>query len=534
MEFLKFHIRFVDSLHFFLEPLKNLSSTYNIDTLKGFFPHFFNTPEHQDYVGKVPSEDMYGVRNMDADTYSKEFKPWYNKIVAENKNDWSFRNEMVKYCRADVELLSKAVLSFRKMFKDKLDIDPFRYVTLASLCMAIFRGCFLPDKSIVANEQNKPVSKVCKEWLLHLQDEKLIPEVPILIDKSTLTYDKNDLHRDKLDEDQTEYYKGDRHMFTVDAVCKKRKLIKEFNGCFFHGCPKCNPECRAKYNRTMERKRLLELSGYTVDTMWECEWNTLKNTLSNKAEIEDKAQKQNIRTRDALCGGRTEAFKSYVKCNKHQKIFYLDVCSLYPTVNALDDYAVGFKKYVDITAEDILSDNFIGLVKCDIEPPKNLYVPVLPDNSNGKLLFHLNPMKEKTWSSVELKLALEKGYTITKIHSAVAYKRYNGLMREYVGNFIKMKLENSGVKNQAECDEVNAYHKRLGFTFEIKPEDTVKNPSLRQVAKICLNSLWGKFGQRCGMDDYSFFYDYNSLIRHFINNNKIVPQTWNIIKYRMC
>ena len=57
-------------------------------------------------------------------------------------------------------------------------------------------------------------------------------------------------------------------------------------------------------------------------------------------------------------------------------------------------------------------------------------------------------------------------------------------MREYVGNFIKMKLENSGVENQAECDEVNAYHKRLGFTFEIKPEDTVNNPGLRQVAKI--------------------------------------------------
>ena len=64
------------------------------------------------------------------------------------------------------------------------------------------------------------------------------------------------------------------------------------------------------------------------------------------------------------------------------------------TVNALDDYAVGFKKYVDITAEDILSDNFIGLVKCDIEPAKNPYVPVLHDNSNGKLLFHLNPMKK--------------------------------------------------------------------------------------------------------------------------------------------
>ena len=75
---------------------------------------------------------MYGVRNMDTDTYNNGFKPWYKKLVNENKNGWSFRNEVVKYCRADVELLSKAVMSFRKMFKDKLDIDPFRYVTLAS------------------------------------------------------------------------------------------------------------------------------------------------------------------------------------------------------------------------------------------------------------------------------------------------------------------------------------------------------------------------------------------------------------------
>ena len=211
------------------------------------------------------------------------------------------------------------------------------------LCMAIFRGCFLPDKSIVANEQNKPVSKVCKEWLTYLNDDKLIPEVPIVIDKSDIQYNEEDLHKDKLDGDTTVYYNYTKHTFTVDAVCKKRKIIKEFNGCFFHGCPKCNPECKAKYNRTMERKRLLELAGYKVETMWECEWNELKSTLPNKDDIEDKARKQNIRCRDALFGGRTEAFKAHIKCNEHQKIFYLDVCSLYPTVNALDDYAVGFK-----------------------------------------------------------------------------------------------------------------------------------------------------------------------------------------------
>ena len=101
-----------------------------------------------------------------------------------------------------------------------------------------------------------------------------------------------------------------------------------------------------------------------------CEWDQIKKSLANKANLEEQTRKQNIRTRDALMGGRTEALKSYFKCNKHQNSFYLDVCSLYPTVNALDDYAVGYKKYVDITPEDILNDSFIGIVKCDVKPPQ--------------------------------------------------------------------------------------------------------------------------------------------------------------------
>ena len=71
--------------------------------------------------------------------------------------------------------------------------------------------------------------------------------------------------------------------------------------------------------------------------MWGCERDKLENTLPNKAELEDIANKLKMKPRHALSGGRREAFKSYVKCNEHQTIFYLDVVSLYPTVNALDD-----------------------------------------------------------------------------------------------------------------------------------------------------------------------------------------------------
>eukprot|EP00972_Heterocapsa_arctica_P028382 4172728-Heterocapsa_arctica.AAC.1 len=72
-----------------------------------------------------------------------------------------------------------------------------------------------------------------------------------------------------------------------------------------------------------------------------------------------------------------------MKCETaEQHIHVFDVTSLYPAVNALDEYAVGFKKYVITTPEQILSGQFIGLVKCDFVPPTSLHVPVLPDRKD--------------------------------------------------------------------------------------------------------------------------------------------------------
>ena len=41
-------------------------------------------------------------------------------------------------------------------------------------------------------------------------------------------------------------------------------------------------------------------------------------------------------------------------------------------------------------------------------------------------------------------------------------------MKDYVAYFIKMKIENSGIMTDKECQEVNDYHKNLGFDFAIK------------------------------------------------------------------
>ena len=107
------------------------------------------------------------------------------------------------------------------------------------------------------------------------------------------------------------------------------------------------------------------------------------------------------------------------------------------------------------------------------------------------------------------------GYAITKIYSAYKYKRFNSLMKDYVAYFIKMKIENSGLMNDAECKEVNEYHKGMGFNFEVEPSKCKKNPGLRMISKICLNSLWGKFGQRIDLENYEFINNYNSLLQNY-------------------
>ena len=120
---------------------------------------------------------------------------------------------------------------------------------------------------------------------------------------------------------------------------------------------------------------------------------TYKNKLQNKSELEAEARHQQINIRDALFGGRTEGCKSHHECNAAEQIFYYDVVSLYPTVNALDDYAIGFAGYRKITPEDILNGSFFDIAKVDVEPPRDLYVCVIPGKSHGKLLFHVKPVK---------------------------------------------------------------------------------------------------------------------------------------------
>ena len=179
------------------------------------------------------------------------FNLWYE--TQKVRDDWNFKDEMKKYCVADVVLLGKCLLKFRKLFKDSLDVDPFRYVTLSSLCMSVYTHMFMPLKQIVGNATDKNISMICKEWLNWLEDEGITPEYPIFV--NTEKYDKFDRHTNKVNGVTEEYYKT-KHCFTVDGYNENTNTVLEMNGCYFHGCRKCYPENVMKYNKTMERKNI--------------------------------------------------------------------------------------------------------------------------------------------------------------------------------------------------------------------------------------------------------------------------------------
>jgi hypothetical protein len=82
-----------------------------------------------------------------------------------------------------------------------------------------------------------------------------------------------------------------------------------------------------------------------------------------------------------------------------------------------------------------------GLVRRTVLPPRDLYHPVLPYRSNGRMLFclcrtcaesgsqdhccHENTLERAltfTWVVDEVRVAVERGYTVLKIHDSTITK----------------------------------------------------------------------------------------------------------------
>src|SRR5882757_50657 len=74
------NIKMLDSLNFFLLPLSKLPKALDIgiNVKKGEFPHLFNLPENENYIGKLPDIKYFGIEHMTR-KHKEDFLVWYNK-----------------------------------------------------------------------------------------------------------------------------------------------------------------------------------------------------------------------------------------------------------------------------------------------------------------------------------------------------------------------------------------------------------------------------------------------------------------------
>ena len=164
-----FNIKFIDSLNFIPMSLAKFPKTFGKTELcKGYFPHLFNKEENQNYVGPIPCQADYGAKFMKPEE-RETFLAWH-KEQRESGYVFNFREEIVKYCRSDVDILRQCCMEFREMFREHTDIDPFeKCLTIASACHEVYRTNFLKKDTIAVFQHDRQLkmkqSNMAVKWL---------------------------------------------------------------------------------------------------------------------------------------------------------------------------------------------------------------------------------------------------------------------------------------------------------------------------------------------------------------------------------
>ena len=88
-----------------------MPKTFGLNELKkGYFPHFFNTPTNQSYIGSYPDQHFYGSDFMSIEKNSK-FIQWHDNQIS---GVFDLQKELEEYCKSDVDILQKSCLRFSR------------------------------------------------------------------------------------------------------------------------------------------------------------------------------------------------------------------------------------------------------------------------------------------------------------------------------------------------------------------------------------------------------------------------------------
>lgn len=197
-----------------------------------------------------------------------------------------------------------------------------------------------------------------------------------------------------------------------------------------------------------------------------------KKMLPNKTSIDDVF-------RESYFGGRTEIFKKCFK-SKNKTLKYYDINSLYPSVMVNTQYPV-FMTNNFIKTQSLVEN---GIYQVKVSVPENLNIPLLPYHIDKKLMFSTGNFTG-SYTGVELLKAIELGYDID-ILTGYAFTT-DDIFSDYVNFFYSMRGNDK---------------------------------ALNLIAKLFLNSLYGKIGQKRLIEIYKLT-EAKKLTKPFYIGNKI-------------
>uniref|UniRef100_A0A183C555 DNA-directed DNA polymerase n=1 Tax=Globodera pallida TaxID=36090 RepID=A0A183C555_GLOPA len=428
-------------------PLAELPKTLELDIpAKLYFPHKYNKNANFGIrLSHLPPINDYCLDSLKERACAK-LEKWYNENY---ETEFELGEQLKVYCESDVAILMAAVLKFRKLFLGiTKDMDVVKNsVTIAGVVMKVFRAKFLKERHIPivpeggfekADTQSR-IAVQYFEWLAHREGVKV---------------------RHALNGGEIKF-RG----YKVDCVIGAQKRIIEFQG----PNGRCAEENLGRTEYKMDRLRE-SCKNFSVEEVWECDVKKqLKRNREMKRFFGGVPDEGPINPRDAYAGGRTMPFCLYAAASDNVEISMFDIISLYPFVNYNTPYPVGIPKIVQsqnyvvnwTEPEDVPYD---GLLKVKVIPPKDLVHPLLS--------IHADNIDEErallgTYTSNELRKALDLGYKVIRFYRAYHFEEFDSQLFK-------------GAKYNIVLDYDNIRY----------------NPGLRLIAKLGLNSLWGKFSMR--------------------------------------
>lgn len=346
-----FEIQFRDTFNMIPVALSEMQATLGLkgDFKKGDFPHLFNTVANQSYIGPWPALEFYTQSQKEGKRRGDIDKFWF-----EHKDQqFDFQKEFNAYCEQDVRIQAAAANAFSEIFAgiikaqcEKLGVeyvpgmcDPWCYNTIAGYTQVLFEAFLIPRTKEDIDSNNYPTllnsqqrSKILSSrkehmWLKWLNEPRMQIGVRVAVTpKQGLKVSLTGLNVDG-------FVPPDAS--TILARPDYKGKVYEFYGDFFHGNPKTQNTPAAKlralkvlhltpedlFNATKFREQWLRDSGYDVEIIWESDWdNEVKNMdakmLKDLETFADELElKGPMNPRDALFGGRTEAFYMFFNTN---------------------------------------------------------------------------------------------------------------------------------------------------------------------------------------------------------------------------